>query len=63
MSPTDSLLFSVTLFLALVALLEWKRRRLAVQQKMRRGLRDYAAHTVDPLEHQDEESDALMMVE
>ena len=63
MSPTESLIFSVTLFLALVALLEWKRRRLAVQQKMRRGLRDYVVNTVDPLEHDEEKSDSLMMVE
>jgi len=36
MSPTEFTFFSVTLFLALVALLEWKRRRMVARQRISR---------------------------
>jgi hypothetical protein len=44
MSPIEFTFFSVTLFLALVALLEWKRRRMVARQRVSRGLRGYVAN-------------------
>jgi hypothetical protein len=48
MPPIELTFFSVTLFLALAALLEWKRRRLAAQQRVSRGLKGYADRTTAP---------------
>src|SRR5215831_11455068 len=41
MSPTEIAFFSVTLFLALVALLQWKRRRMIAWERVSRGLKGY----------------------
>jgi len=50
MPPIEFTFFSVTLFLALVALLEWKRRRMVARQRVSRGLRGYVAHRTAPPE-------------
>ena len=57
MSPIEFTLFSVTLFLALVALLEWKRRRMVARQRVRRGLRGYVAHRTAEGQGQEIEDD------
>ncbi len=64
MSPTEFTFFSVTLFLALVALLEWKRRRMLARQRVSRGLRGYVAkrstaHARQPIEEDQNESLAI----
>lgn len=64
MSPTEFTFFSVTLFLALVALLEWKRRRMVARQRVSRGLRGYVAkrstaRTRQPIEEDQDESLAI----
>ena len=56
MTPTEMTFFSVTLFLALVALLEWKRRRFIVRQRMKRGLRGYVANSSKAPQATDEEA-------
>jgi hypothetical protein len=43
MQPTEIALFAVTLFLALTALITWKRRRDAGAGRVNRGLRGYVA--------------------
>ena len=43
MTPPEITFFSVTLFLALAALLNWKHRRDATQDRLNRGLRGYVA--------------------
>jgi len=43
MQPTDFTVFGITLFLALVALLMWKRRRDKVAARMSEKLRGYIA--------------------
>jgi hypothetical protein len=43
MSPTEITFFSVTLFLALAALLTWKRRHDIMQDRLNKGLRGYVA--------------------
>jgi hypothetical protein len=63
-SPTEFTFFSVTLFLALVALLEWKRRRMVARQRVSRGLRGYVAkrstaRTRQPIEEDQDESLAI----
>jgi hypothetical protein len=65
MLPTELTLFAIMLFLALVALLEWKRRRLVVRQRMNRGLRDFVANTPPAPETEDADSagDSLMVVQ
>jgi hypothetical protein len=45
MLPMEIVFFSVTLFLALVALMHWKRRRTLVRQRLSRGLKEYANRT------------------
>jgi len=47
MRPAEVTYFAITLFLALVALIHWKRRRRIVTQRLNRGLRGYVA-TEDP---------------
>ena len=64
MSPTEFTFFSVTLFLALVALLEWKRRRMVARQRVSRGLRGYVANRAatrqgEAIEDEDDESLAI----
>jgi hypothetical protein len=64
MPPVEFTFFSVTLFLALAALLEWKRRRIAARERVSRGLKGYVATraTVDenkPVEGEDSESLAI----
>ena len=41
MTPDEITFFSVTLFLALAALLTWKHRRDAMQARLNKGLRGY----------------------
>jgi len=53
MSPTDILVFSVTSFLALAALMYWRRRRMIVAQRVNRGLRGYVSG--QPMERSDDE--------
>ena len=43
MAPSEISIFGVTLFLALTALLIWKRRRDLVQVRMNEKLRGYMA--------------------
>ncbi len=43
MMPTEITLFSVTLFLALAALLAWKHRRDAMHARLNKGLRGYVS--------------------
>jgi hypothetical protein len=57
MPPIEFTFFSVTLFLALVALLEWKRRRMVARQRVSRGLRGYVANRTAPREGQPIEDD------
>ena len=68
MSPTEFTFFSVTLFLALVALLEWKRRREVVRKRLSRGLKGFVANTppapVSEIEPEDDASrDSLAVVQ
>ena len=51
MPPIEFTFFSVTLFLALVALLEWKRRRILAQQRLTKGLKEFVANTPPAPEH------------
>jgi len=65
MSPTEIAFFSVTLFLALVALLQWKRRRMIARERVSRGLKGYVANRTvagskDHVEEQDGESLAIV---
>ena len=46
MKPQDTVYFGATLFLALVALLKWKRRRDLAAERVNRGLRGYVAAEV-----------------
>ncbi len=41
---TVHLVWSLALFLALVALLKWKHRRMLIERRVNRGLRMYAAN-------------------
>ena len=41
MQPVEITYFTVTLFLALAALIKWKRRRDTVSARLNRGLRGY----------------------
>ena len=43
MQPTEITYFTVTLFLALAALIKWKRRRDVNAARLNRGLRGYVA--------------------
>ena len=43
MNAISGILYSVTLFLALAALLEWLRRRQNALKKVRRGLQTYVS--------------------
>jgi hypothetical protein len=43
MLPVEFTFFSATLFLALVALLHWKRRRMLARQRVNRGLKGYVS--------------------
>ena len=47
----DIMVFAVLLFLALAALLEWKRRRAIVQERLNRNLRDFVNNTPPAPEH------------
>ncbi|HJZ98478.1 MAG TPA: hypothetical protein VKE70_18335 [Candidatus Solibacter sp.] len=62
MSPTEFTFFSVTLFLALVALLEWKRRRDLVRQRVSKGLRGFVANQASAQEIE-EEGDSLAIAQ
>jgi hypothetical protein len=55
MVPIEFTFFSVTLFLALVALLEWKRRRMKAQERVNKGLKGYVASTPAAPEHPETE--------
>jgi hypothetical protein len=50
MRPQEIVYFGATLFLALVALIKWKRRRDLAAARVNRGLRGYVAAevTVEP---------------
>ena len=50
MQAQEIVYFGVTLFLALVALTKWKRRRDLASERVNRGLRGYVAAT-GSLEH------------
>jgi hypothetical protein len=56
----DIMFFAVLLFLALAALLEWKRRRAVVQDRLSRNLRDFVAST--PPAPEQAESVSLIVV-
>jgi hypothetical protein len=56
MVPIELTFFSVTLFLALVALLEWKRRRMKIQERVNKGLKGYVASTPTTPEHPETDS-------
>ena len=43
MQPTEIAYFTISLFLALVALIQWKRRRDMISVRLNRGLRGYVA--------------------
>lgn len=43
MQAQEIVYFGVTLFLALVALIKWKRRRDLASERVNRGLRGYVA--------------------
>jgi hypothetical protein len=43
MIPTNIVIVAVTLFLALAALMMWKRRRVMKARRMNRGLRGYVS--------------------
>jgi hypothetical protein len=43
MLPFDAIVFGVTLLSALVVLINWKRRRMLIARRMRRGLRGYVS--------------------
>jgi hypothetical protein len=43
MNAISGILYFVTLFLALAALLEWRRRRQDARKKVRRGLQTYVS--------------------
>jgi hypothetical protein len=50
MQPTEVIYFTVALFLALAALIKWKRRRDLIAARLNRGLRGYVeAKHADPL--------------
>jgi hypothetical protein len=66
MPPIEFTFFSVTLFLALVALLEWKRRRMLARERMSRGLKGYVSNRTDTLENGDtceSDQDSLVVVQ
>jgi hypothetical protein len=46
MRPQEIVYFGATLFLALVALVKWKRRRDLAAERVNRGLRGYVAAEV-----------------
>jgi hypothetical protein len=48
MQPHEITFFSVTLFLALAALLTWKHRRDAMHARLNKGLRGYVSHSGAP---------------
>jgi len=48
MQPTEIACFTVTLFLALVSLIQWKRRRDMNSERVNRGLRCYVATKIAP---------------
>ena len=62
MSPAEFTFFSVTLFLALVALLEWKRRRDLVRQRVSKGLRGFVANQ-ELAQEIEEEGDSLAIAQ
>ena len=43
MLPIDAIVFGATLLGALVVLINWKRRRMRIARRMRRGLRGYVS--------------------
>ena len=47
MTPQEITIFAVMLFLALVALLQWKYRRDKVTSRLNRGLHSYVSAPVD----------------
>lgn len=53
MLPAELICFATTLFLALAALISWKRRRDLVQARLTKGLRGYVA-AVEPTVQADE---------
>ena len=64
MMPTEIAYFTVTLFLALTALIQWKQRRDLVAARLNRGLAGYVATRRKPRRRQTEEapSESLMPV-
>ena len=62
MTPSDALTFGVTFFLALCALLMWKRRRDLVQIRMNEKLRSYMAVQEDQPAEEDEAGDPMARV-
>ena len=63
MPPIEFTFFSITLFLALVALLEWKRRRTVVRERMSRGLRGFVASMPPADEHDEAETGSLLIAQ
>ena len=57
MPPIELTFFSVTLFLALVALLGWTRRRMLVRERLAKGLKEFVASTPAAPEHNETEGD------
>jgi hypothetical protein len=52
MSVIEIAVFGAVLFLALIALLHWERRRDLIHERMNQKLRDYVAHTPPAPEHE-----------
>ena len=63
MPPTEYTFFSITLFLALVALLEWKRRRMAARERISRGLKEYVDNETPPSETEDRGDQSLAIAQ
>ena len=55
MRPQEILYFAAMLFLALVALIKWKRRRDLAARRVNRGLRGYVAAKTPPVAERTEE--------
>ena len=43
MSPNEAVIFGIMLFLSLVLLIEWKRRRDLIARRLNDGLRGYVS--------------------
>ena len=60
MVPTNIVIFGVTLFLALAALMNWRRRRVVNARRMNRGLRGYVSG--NPVEPQSGENSQNLII-